>query len=450
MRCALQRKWLSRHFFRGPGFIQTAISQSDAANSVALQQDGKIIAAGATRTANQATVESGIAILRYNSDGSLDQSFGSGGKVVNAVGPYNLNRVLSVVVQPDGKILVAGASTLNPGNPPGAAVDAQGFVARYLANGTLDSSFGTGGLYQMTMSHRTQAFCIALQPDGKVLLGGGIAFNGFPGASMVIRLNSDGSLDTSWNDDGIFKVDTVEDANFTSLAVMLDGRVLGVTVNNIIYRLNGDGSFDTSFNGAGFRQLALESGIPTTVLPLAGGRIMVTGKILTTKFAFSRFNPDGSLDTSFSNDGRLSITPSEGSSAGISSAAIDAYGRIVVSGYAANRFAVARLLAAPPVPVTVAGRVTRADGRPVSNILLSLVQNGITTATARTNPFGYYSFSNVMTGQQYTVLIKARGSLFPRQDIFVADGLANLDFVEGAPPTKIEGIKNTLVKSAQR
>jgi hypothetical protein len=107
-------------------------------------------------------------------------------------------------------------------------------------------------------------------------------------------------------------------------------------------------------------------------------------------------------------------------------------------------------LAAPPVPVTLSGRVTRSNGNPVSNILLSLIRNGATIATARTSPFGYYNFPNVMTGQEYTVLIKARGFLFPQHDIFVADDVANLDFVESASLTRIEGIKDALVKSDQR
>ena len=67
-----------------------------------------------------------------------------------------------------------------------------------------------------------------------------------------------------------------------------------------------------------------------------------------------------------------------------------------------------------------------------------------------TSPFGYYSFPNVMTGQAYTVLIKARGSTFPQQDIFVADDVVNLDFVESAPSTKAESIKTTLIRSDQK
>lgn len=429
--------------FGGTGAVRTDAGISSAAYAVVLQQDGKIILAGTSTTSIAGDQTSDVLLVRYNPDGTLDQSFGSGGIALANAGPYNLDRAMDMAIQPDGKILIAGASTLYV--PPTGQTNTQGFAARFLSDGTLDTSFGTAGFYRMDMDQQTYAFSIALQNDGKVLFGGGFPpmTVGGTGAALAIRLNTDGSPDPAWGNGGILRIDgTPQSSNqFLSLAIQRDGRVLATTGDNLIYRFNGDGSFDMSFNGTGFHGPAIvepgSSSNPTKVLTLAGGRIMVVGLVSLSTSSFSRFSADGTLDNTFSADGRFSI----GDDGFGRSATVDGHGRIVAVGEADLRFGVARLVAPPPVPVSVSGRVTRANGTPVSNITLSLTLNGTTIATARTSPFGYYSFPNVMTGAQYSIVIKARGALFPRRDIFVADDVENLDIVEGQPAANATEIK---------
>src|SRR5678815_1101927 len=129
----------------GQNGVVTAIGESDYAEHGALQSDGKIVLAG--RTYNSSNHHSDAALVRYNADGSLDNGFGVGGKVIRALGPNN-NSANAVAVQPDGKIVVAGSIDGN------CFTDCWGYVfcspafavARFNSNGSIDSSFGQNGI----------------------------------------------------------------------------------------------------------------------------------------------------------------------------------------------------------------------------------------------------------------------------------------------------------------
>ncbi len=333
----------------GQGFVSTNIP---AAAAVAVQNDGKIVVVSFVSTSS--TSES-MAMVRYNVDGSLDSSFGSGGGVVANIGPYGLTRGKDIAIQPDGKILVVATSAPYTTFPP-VPTDFQGVVARYLANGTLDSSFGNGGIYRMNISNATKGQSVCIQPDNKILVGGSM---GFGQAGVLVRLNSDGSYDTTWDGDGILTLSSAAPSpNFQSITVQSDGRVVGVVESNTLYRFNGDGSFDTSFDGDGIRFQALDSAIPQDVMVSAGGRITVVGvKPSFEAFVISRFKRDGSYDTSFSGDGRLVLSQIDGTTAsGAYGGAVDSYGRVLVAGYVGNaqgnRFAIVRLVATtvPSIP----------------------------------------------------------------------------------------------------
>jgi FG-GAP repeat. len=344
--------------FGGKGFVLT---DAYAAVSVAVQSDGKIVAVGFV--VFSFTSES-IVIVRYNADGTLDSSFGSGGTVIANLGLYGLNRGKDVAIQPDGKIVIVGTSTQSPTIPPGPQ-ESQGVVARYLANGTLDSTFGNAGVFRMTMSNVTRGECISnFTASGKILIGGyRFSTNGsLSPAGLLVRLNFDGSLDATWDGDGYLTVDSSPGGPTFQSITTSDSRVVGVTEGNTIYRFHANGSLDTSFDGDGIRQSALDSAIPQDVIVSALGRITVVGYDPPDGFAISRFKRDGSYDTGFSGDGRLTLNQVDGSGfGGAWACASDSLGRILVGGYVGNgqtnRFAVLRLDA----PV-VSGMLTDFDG----------------------------------------------------------------------------------------
>ncbi len=171
----------------------------DGANAVVCQSDGKIIAAG---HANY-----NFALVRYNTDGTLDHSFGTNGKVVQTIG--TLSVINSMVLQPNGQILVAGYSVNG---------DANSTIARYNTNGTLDNTFGTNGIFTWPSGYFTS---IALQPDGKIVAVG--SPTGLP-AFAAMRLLPTGALDPDFGLGGQALYWIFGDANATALQA--DGKII--------------------------------------------------------------------------------------------------------------------------------------------------------------------------------------------------------------------------------
>jgi uncharacterized delta-60 repeat protein len=246
-------------------------------NSVAIQTDGKIIIGGGF-TQYQSTSRNGIA--RINTDGSLDATFNPGTGVND--------QIASVALQSDGKVVIAGAFTsYNGANLSG--------IARVNTNGVVDTTFipGTGLNYA--------ADSVMVQTNGKILVGGG--FTTYNGTSRrgVVRINPDGSLDTTFNP-GTISVD-----NLVRIAIAQpDGKVIiggdfttfnGVSRNRIA-RLNADGTLDTNFNpGAGANgsvySLALQ---PNGKIIVAGNFTSITG---VPRSNIARLLPNGTLDNNF-------------------------------------------------------------------------------------------------------------------------------------------------------
>ena len=167
------------------GKVITDIGGSDTAYDVAIQADGKIVVVGETYNSN-----GNFAVTRYNPDGSLDSSFGNSGKAI-ADFANQTDRAYSVTIQSDGKILIGGI-TYN-GNQTDAA------LVRYNSNGSLDTTFGNGGKVSTNFEGKSEWIeSIAVQPDGKIVVGGSVDPNDF----ALIRYNSDGSLDTSFGNGG--------------------------------------------------------------------------------------------------------------------------------------------------------------------------------------------------------------------------------------------------------
>src|SRR6266536_6144139 len=158
------------------GEVTTDFGGSDSAQAVAIQSDGKILAAGLSGAGD-------FALARYNADGSLDPSFGSGGKVTTDFGGFDL--ALGVALQSDGKIVAAGQG--------GSSFDFA--LARYNADGSLDTSFGSGGKVTTDFGVFDAATAVAIQRDGKIVATGSTFSSGFQQFALA-RYNADGSLDT--------------------------------------------------------------------------------------------------------------------------------------------------------------------------------------------------------------------------------------------------------------
>ena len=234
-------------------------------------------------------------VSRFDIDGALDTSFGEGGSVVTPVGDDAQN---AIAVLADGSILVGFS-----------AVDDENYteIARLTPEGDIDLSFGGDGRLEIAGVGNHSPFGLTLQQDGKVLL---------TSTQGVVRVNTDGTLDSEFDVDGIASYSR---GSASGVTVQADGKilVLGSFENGAgIYRLNPDGSLDTTFGGSG--QLAdgfAAQGISARdAVVLADGRILVSGTVSTsadgTNLGIMRLNPDGSVDTTFGNpdDGYKHLT----------------------------------------------------------------------------------------------------------------------------------------------
>ncbi|MCB0759583.1 MAG: T9SS type A sorting domain-containing protein, partial [Flavobacteriales bacterium] len=176
--------------------------------------DGKIVVAG---DASNGT-DDDLALARYNTDGSLDNSFSADGKLTTAFGTGD-GSGSAVAIQVDGKIVVAGYAS--------NGTDDDLALTRYNTNGTLDNSFGMDG--KVTTAFGTgddHGYAVAIQPDGKILVAGD-AFNGTNYDLALARYNTDGSLDNGFSDDG--KVTTAfgtDDEYGSSVAIQPDGKLI--------------------------------------------------------------------------------------------------------------------------------------------------------------------------------------------------------------------------------
>ena len=211
---------------------------SSAASDLALQSDGKFIAVGSVGQGSSRD----FALARYNSDGSLDTSFGSGGTVTTHFFGSS-DQALAVALQSDGKIIAVGQAVQSDGDDDFA-------LARYNSDGSLDTSFGTGGKVTTDFfSQNDQAFAVALQSDGKIIAAGS-TFLDF----ALARYNSDGSLDATFGSGGKVTTDFAFSDQAFAVALQSDGKIIAAGFANqgrrdindfALARYNSDGSLDT-------------------------------------------------------------------------------------------------------------------------------------------------------------------------------------------------------------
>jgi uncharacterized delta-60 repeat protein len=289
----------------GSGRVVTDVAFEDHVQQVFAMPDGKVLVAGEGTTFFFGPFASWPILVRYNSNGTLDTSFGNQGKVFGDGGL----RVIDVLVQPDGKIVVVGGASFTS---PNATNDFG--LYRYNSNGTLDTAFGASGRVVTSIGGLNEsAGAVILLPDGKLQAAGGTAGDGVTPATIdLVRYNPDGTLDGTFGTGGkiahSYPASGGVNPLITGLALTQGGKILG-RGPGFMARFNADGSFDMSFDGDGIRTDGLFAKY-FAVQP--DGRYLVAGTSDDVApghmWTISRFNSDGSVDNTFGTNGTVLTT----------------------------------------------------------------------------------------------------------------------------------------------
>jgi len=429
----------------GKVFTQFSPHGPQPATDIAVQPDGKIVVVSG---ALASFLQSGLNIARYNPDGTLDTTFGSGGKITTFLGggPQNYN---SVLVEPDGNILVAGSYGFLTGppdqwvynfrivrfSPNGSVVMTAGlpstlpgglqvndvalttgnkiitvgihfsnvYLLRFNTGGSLDSSFDSDGIVNFSAA---EVSSVAAQTDDRVLVAGKLGSDW-----AVWRFNIDGSPDTSFDGDGIFNAPVGTGASAAKeMIVKPDGKILtvGAALNpgavTALVQLNPDGSLDNTFDGDGkvFTTVPATDGGLDAELQRDGKIVAFSGGTGDT-FGLSRYLPNGALDITFSGDG-IATEPVAAKPGAI---ALQPDGKIVASGNTmlggfGDSFAVARFTATAPARVPASFDY---DGDGKSDISIFRPSNGqwwLNKSSAGVNVFQFGTSSDKLAPGDYT------------------------------------------------
>ncbi|MFE1414546.1 calcium-binding protein [Streptomyces sp. NPDC058746] len=290
--------------FGDGGAVATTISSGDSGQAVALQADGKIVVAGSTLVEQNGTAWSQFTLLRYLPNGALDTAFGNAGRVFPDFGQGSSGSAVRVLS--NGRILAAGAGQ-------------GGFaLARLLPDGSPDNTFGGGdGRVATPFPLGASVQDLALQSDGRIVAVGTASYASpaFSTDVALARYTPDGSPDTSFDGDGQLLLDwgtSIDAAN--GVVLQADNKIVvsGYSSEGFTTaRFNTNGTPDTAFGGDGRVGVSFEAGtgIANDVALQPDGRIVAAGGGAGTgdphDFAVVRYNTDGSLDTTFSDDGKV-------------------------------------------------------------------------------------------------------------------------------------------------
>ena len=340
---------LDPSFGNGGKVITSMGSLDDFATSVALQPDGKVLVVGYCQSGG---VHYDFCALRYNTNGTLDTTFGGlgTGKVITTLGALpragiDSDNASAVIVQSDGKIIVAGTCTFGSTNIQFCAL-------RYNNNGTLDTTFGSAGSGKVFTAVGTggidTAAAMTLQPDGKVLVAGSCASTLPTTLFCVVRYNADGTLDLSFNFSGKVTSSVGSSSAVASaialqpdVKIVLAGYCRGATGTDdfCVVRYVGDGSLDNRFGSGGKAVTAVgplhDHAAGIAIQP--DGKILVSGDCnplasdtLNSVFCAARLSPNGSLDSDFGSAGKV-LTDFDGHDFG-KAMALQPDGRILLAG----------------------------------------------------------------------------------------------------------------------
>jgi uncharacterized delta-60 repeat protein len=243
--------------FGTDGRVLTSFGGHAQVTGLVLQPDSKLVAVGTRVTGSASAPVWSIVLARYNPDGSLDPTFGTEGRVITSFGVPD-SEASALAIQPDGKLVVAGETPAAVGRTRDFA------VARFGPAGSLDESFGTGGVVTTDFGGHEDASALALQPDGTMIVAGTLAHRERPPRQDVAlaRYTADGALDADFGDAGRVIVDFGVDESAYALALAPEG---GLTVAGgagqgdspvlppdfLLLRLGADGTLDNAFGSGG-------------------------------------------------------------------------------------------------------------------------------------------------------------------------------------------------------
>lgn len=327
------RGQLDRGFGAGGKVTTDFFGDSDEARALVAQPDGKVIAAGAAFTGNGSNPD--FALARYRRDGTLDRSFGNGGKVTTDFGAHDI--ASAIVMQPDGKLIAAGYTF------DYAAAKMMFAVARYRTDGKLDSTFGNGGKVTTGFGGTDEATAVALQADGKLVVAGHTTASSFDFA--LARYSADGQLDASFGTAG--KVTTDFGGNIdraTGVAVQADGKVVAVGATSTytnsdfaVVRYRPDGALDSTFGVGGKVNTDFAGATDQAKAVIVRGDTLLVGGSAVVgdsfDFALATYRRDGSLERRFGDGGKVT-TDFAGSFDEINALTTSANGTIVAAGTA--------------------------------------------------------------------------------------------------------------------
>lgn len=331
------------------GKVITDFSGYDEEGSaLTIQPDGKLIVAGFSYDEPHASLD--FALARYLTDGTLDDSFGNGGKVMTF---FDGNAwAKAIAVQADGKIVAAGASNYLNGQ--------QDFgIVRYLENGDLDLEFGEGGIVRTGFATNSEdnPMAIALQADGKIIVTGETRLeSSFNYDFAIVRYNANGTLDDGFNDDGRIATNFGFNKDVASaVAIQADGKIIATgkvgtdfTADFGIARYSTSGYPDETFGEDG-RVIVTTNGISKAIMLQPDNKILVAGGDL--QFLIARYDSSGNADTTFGTGG-LTHTTFTGDSFG-NALGFQSDGKIILAGTSNGMLAAVRYGSGLPLDVAL-------------------------------------------------------------------------------------------------
>ena len=340
--------------FGNSGITTTDIQlgSDDVANSISIQPDGKIVLAGYTNNGS----DKNAAIVRYKIDGTPDSTFGTNGIVITDFDNSQSDEIRVVKIHSlSGKIIVGGSTQIN-------TTHAKPVVARYLSNGTIDSTFNTTGIRLLWITALDYQYLFSLedlivQSNGKI---SAIGWRDFPTLAYdddywACRINSDGSMDNTFSTDGVNTYNGSFNGSDNGYSMLLkpNNNFIGVgggAINSIytdftLFELNSDGTSGSVSNSTDFG--ALSEDIAYGLAEDINGKFVSggsAGSSTARSFAITRVSPGGSNDNSFDSDGKTTTTFGANAMNECFEIAIQSDNKIIAVGYTGNDFAIARYL----------------------------------------------------------------------------------------------------------